>query len=234
MNTAHPPARERGFSLVEMLVALAVTGFTALLLATAIGRIESVVHRGRASTEALADVTGAQLALRERLERMMPVPDPRNPGSAIDFVGQGAWMEWVGAPQDAAAPDAEWRYRLARSADGRVSLYHRSSLDAAGSGNGPSLEGWTAIPLLDRANDLELAYFGAVPFGPGAPIGGGASRGWQRTWSSRRALPSLVRVVVRFADGDRRRWVELVVHPRAVSPDDCPRTIGSDQCGTTI
>lgn len=224
MTTSYPQARERGFSLVEMLVALAVTGFTALLLATAVGRIEGVVHTGRASTHALAEISGAQLTLRERLERILPAPDPQNPGSALDFRGQGSVMDWVGTPVDAAAPDALWRYRLVRSADGRVALYHRSSLDPAADDHATSLAGWSAIPLLNGTADLELAYFGAAS----SP---GAGRAWQQNWSTRRSLPLLVRVIVRFPDGDRRPWVDLVVHPRAVSPDDCPRLFGSEPCG---
>lgn len=221
-----PPSesRERGFSLVEMLVALAVTGFTALLLATAVGRIQDTLHTGRASTRALAQIAGAHLALRERLERILPAPDPQNPGSAVDFRGQGAVMDWVGTPVDAAAPDAQWRYRLARSADGRISLYHRSSLDPAADDHSTSLAGWSAIPLLDGTADLELAYYGSVP----AP---GAGRAWQRQWTTRPALPLLVRIIVRFPEGDRRSWVDLVVHPRAVAPDECPRVLGGTPCG---
>ncbi|WP_421848931.1 PulJ/GspJ family protein [Novosphingobium sp.] len=228
MITTLPDSRESGFSLVEMLVALAVTGFTALLLATAVGRIEGVVHTGRASTHALAQIAGAQLALRERLERILPAPDPQNPGSAVDFRGQSAVMDWVGTPVDAAAPDALWRYRLARSGDGRVSLYHRSSLDPLADDRSTSLAGWSAIPLLDGTTDLELAYFGTAS-APGTLSGSG--RVWQRQWTTRRALPLLVRIIVRFPEGDRRSWVDLIVHPRAVAPDECPRVLGSAPCG---
>lgn len=217
-------SRERGFSLVEMLVALAVTGFAALLLATAVGRIEGVVHRGRSSSQALATISSAQLGLRERLERILPVPDPQNPNAAVDFRGQGAVMDWVGTPIDAAAPDALWRYRLARTADGRVSLYHRSSLAALGDDRGPSLNGWSPAPLLDGTTGLELSYFGTTA-GPGTP------RAWQRTWAARRALPLLVRVLVRFPEGDPRRWAEFVVRPRAVAPEDCPLQAGTEPCG---
>jgi general secretion pathway protein J len=230
MITSRPQARESGFSLVEMLVALAVTGFTALLLATAVGRIEGVVHTGRAATHSLADTAGAQLALRERLERILPVPDPQNPASAVDFRGQGGVMEWVGTPVDAAAPDALWRYRLARSADGRVSLYYRSSLDPEAESHALSFAGWSVTPLLEGTADFELAYFGRAP-GPGAFGGAGIGLAWQRTWTSRRSLPQLVRVVVRYPEGDRRPWVDLIIHPRAVSPDNCPRAFGSATCG---
>ncbi len=224
MTAIKRDSRERGFSLVEMLVALAVTGFAALLLATAVGRIEGVVHKGRTSSQALATVSAAQLGLRERLERALPEPDPQNPSSAVDFRGQSAVMDWVGTPIDAAAPDALWRYRLARTADGRIALYHRSSLSTLGDERGPSLIGWSATPLLDGTAALELSYFGTIS-GPGSP------RAWQQSWAARRALPLLVRVLVRFPEGDRRRWAELVVRPRAVLPEDCPPQGGSEPCG---
>lgn len=216
--------RDSGFSLVEMLVALAVTGFAALLLASAVGRIEGVVHRGRSSSQALATVSAVQLGLRERLERILPVPDPQNPNAAVDFRGQAAGMDWVGTPVDAAAPDALWRYRLTRTADGRVALYHRSTLAILGDERGAGLVGWSPSPLLEGSTGLELSYFGTIS-GPGSP------RAWQRTWSGRRALPLLVRILVRFPDGDPRRWAELVVRPRALSPEDCPLQASTEPCG---
>lgn len=216
--------RDGGFSLVEMLVALAVTGFAALLLASAVGRIEGVVHRGQKSSKTLASIAAAQLGLRERLERALPLPDPQNPGATVDFRGQSAVADWIGTPTDADAPDALWRYRLARTADGGLSLYHRSSLSNLGDERGTSLAGWTPTRLLDGTAGLELSYFGSV-------AGPGSRRAWQRVWTGRRALPLLVRVVVRFPEGDERRWAEFVVRPRAVAPEDCPLLSSTGPCG---
>lgn len=224
MNGLASSRYDSGFSLVEMLVALAVTGFAALLLATAVGRIEGVVHMGRASSQALSQIAATQLGLRERLERILPLPDPQNPGAAVDFRGQSAAMDWVGTPTDAAAPDALWRYRLARTPDGHLSLYHRSTLATLGDERSPGLLGWSAAPLLDGATDLEISYFGTMS-GPGSP------RAWQRSWTARRALPQLVRIIVRFPVGDPRRWAELVVRPRAVSSEECPPRTDGEPCG---
>jgi len=57
------------------------------------------------------------------------------------------------------------------------------------------------IPGVDR---LELAYFGAAS--------SGQVPGWVAQWAGP-GLPLLIRVHLRFAKGDRRRWPDLIASP---------------------
>lgn len=222
MNCHAVPRREAGFSLAEMLVALAVTGLVALVLATGIARIGQAARRSATVESNAARVAQAQVRLRQQIERAMPLSDPQNPGSAVDFRGTAAMAEWIGAPGDAAAPDAAWRYRLARGADGTVALYHRNSLDPGAADRAPSLAGWQAEPLLGDTAGLELSYFGPA---------GGSAPGWQDGWTARANLPLLVRIAVRFPAGDRRVWPDLLIRPRAAAATPCPPLAPADACG---
>jgi hypothetical protein len=59
--------------------------------------------------------------------------------------------------------------------------------------------------LIEDIDALELSYFGAID--PEQPPD------WWQVWEGRPDLPRLIRLQVRFADDDERRWPELIVHP---------------------
>jgi prepilin-type N-terminal cleavage/methylation domain-containing protein len=110
------PRTPNGFSLVEMLVALAVTGMAAVVLGAAIGQIGVVSRRGDEKADQLAEIAQAQTLLRQQIMRAAPRADAQSGGSAVDFVGTTTRADWIGAPLDSAGGDALWRYRLARAA----------------------------------------------------------------------------------------------------------------------
>lgn len=222
------PRTPNGFSLVEMLVALAVTGMAAVVLAAAIGQIGVVSRRGDAKADQFAEVTQAQTLLRQQIARAAPRADAQSGGSAVDFVGTTTRADWIGAPLDSAGGDALWRYRLARAGNGDVVLYHRSSLAPLAGDRSESLSGWQASPVLRGTTAIEMSYFGPDPAQRGARV-------WHARWAGRAGLPLLMRVIVRFGDNDRRVWPEFIVRPRAASMSSCPATsaIGADgkACG---
>jgi hypothetical protein len=84
-------------------------------------------------------------------------------------------------------------------------------------GGGPS-----AQVLARGVRELDLAYFGAVaPDTPGQ---------WSPRWRRRSLPPELVRVRVGFQPGDRRRWPDLIVAPRAMVDADCALSAITHDC----
>jgi len=204
-----------GFSLTEMLVALAVVALGAMLLAGTIGRIGyglAVWDRDDAQGNAVAS---AQFTLRQRLAAMQPLRDVQGGGSTVDVAGRTDVIDFTAPAPDRDAPDALRRYRLQRDAAGNLMLFSLSTLDPRTDAHGLATQGWTPEPLLGGIARVEIRYWGRDP-GTNMPVAA-----WQGYWTHRGALPMLVRISVRFSDGDTRVWPDLVVHPRAAIPEPC-------------
>lgn len=76
--------------------------------------------------------------------------------------------------------------------------------------------------LLNGVRSLDLAYFGPSQHG-GPPV-------WRDDWREQSVMPSLVRVRIAFPDSDRRRWPDLVIHPRADIDANCVLIVQTGKC----
>lgn len=204
---------ERGFSLVEMLVSLAILGLAAVLLSGGLDRLAYAAQRDNGEDRASDQVMAAQLALRHVVERLVPEKATGIGGSVVDAYGDAARFDFIGQPLDRNAPAAEQHYRLLRNANGDLVLYSLSTLAATTDPREPSLTGWQANRLLARTSGLAIRYFGPLPEG-GPPT-------WQVTWSTRPAPPLLIAIRVAFAADDRRVWPDLVIRPRSDGISGC-------------
>jgi len=214
--------REAGFTLAEMLVALAVTGLVAVVLFGALGQWRvSAAHAADADAR-FAEVVDAQRLLRLRIAALRPDKDPQNAGASLDLAGDGDGFEFTAPAPDRAGPDAPWRYRLRRAGDGALVLYGISTLSAAVDLHDPAVAGWQAVRLVPGTAGLAIAYFGNDPVTHAA--------GWQGAWSRRAALPRAVRIRVTFPAGDARVWPELDIAPRAATPESCTIDLTTGHC----
>lgn len=193
-----------GFTLLELVVALAVLALLMLLLTGGVRSSLDLLDRAATRSEAIEDLPLAHQALRRILAGAMPVtlPPPANDEPAqIRFAGDASWLELVGhLPEPAGG--GTWRIALAtHDGDaGRALVLRWIPLDAT-EGSSP---GGEAV-LLEHIAGLRLAYLG--------DDGPGLAPAWADSWRDRRRLPRLVRVEVSFPIGDDRLWPPLVVAP---------------------
>jgi general secretion pathway protein J len=199
-----------------MLVALAVVALGALLLAGTIGRIGYGLATWDRADARGTEVATAQFTLRQRMAAMEPLRDVQSGGKAVDVVGRSEAIDFAAPAPDREAPDALRRYRLQRDAKGNLVLYNLSSLDTRVDSHSLSTQGWVPETLLSGIARLEIRYWGRDP-GSQARVSA-----WQGFWTHRGALPVLVRISVRFPDGDPRIWPDLLIRPRAAVPEPCP------------
>jgi len=209
---------ERGFTLTEMLVSLALVGLLTTMLGAGLGNITLLAARQQRDAASLEAVASVQRLLRDRIERLGTVVRSDSANPIVDLRGNEGELRFF-APAPLAAPAAPPRYRLKLDERNDLTLYSASSLDDRLNADAPQVDGWRKRMLLPRVASLTINYFGEDATGFG--------RRWQKTWSDHAQPPDLIRIRVGFAPGDTRIWPDLVVRPRSTSNLICridPRT----------
>jgi general secretion pathway protein J len=198
---------QAGYTLVELLVVLAITGLMATMVLAAMGGAARFMTRADARTSRLDELVAAQRLLRDRVAGMRAITRLDSIVPSIDAQGDETSFTFIAPPPDRAAPDALWRYRLIVTAGGTLMLYHLNTLDRSVDANAPGAAGWRGTRLVDHVAAMRVGYFGRDPVAPG--------RRWQTRWFRRPQPPELVRIAIRFREGDARVWPDLVIRPRA-------------------
>lgn len=194
-------SRDSGFSLVELLVSLAILGLLSLMLLQGVFSGRRVWERLDSRAVRLETVEDAQSALRDRLERAFPLTRYDASAPFADFQGEAKVVRFLAPPPLSARPAALRRYTLGLTTSGDLVLTSASdvALDAARASE--------QTVLLRNVRSVDFTYWGVAP-------PDNVER-WRPTWRARPTTPQLVRIRLAFQPGDRRVWPELIVRPAA-------------------
>jgi len=194
----------RGFTLVEMLVALAVA---ALLVSLVYG----AVRVGQRSVYALDRQVGhlelmriGWQFVREAIAHASPADDPARSYSRTGFEGTSDRLVFVADMPSYVGIEGPMRISLGAVAtpDGDQLLLTRERLEErdAAAGEAPLEQ----AVLVEHLDGLQIEYFGQIERGE-PPT-------WQTFWGGERGLPNLIRIQVRPADGPA--WPLLIAAPK--------------------
>lgn len=214
--------REAGFTLAEMLVSLFLFGLISALIAAVVDLVTRLDGSVRQRGEAVDQIVSAQTMLRARLEQIRPTVDIHGLGDTITMTGSTEEFNFTAPGFAADGQHALQFMRLRRTNQGRFVLYYAPQLGGYDI-RVASVEGWRAVPLLDRVQWLQIAYFGADKL-TGRDV-------WQDRWADRAQPPKLVRIRIGFAEGDPRRWPVLLVRPLSGVRLACQDGRKSADCG---
>jgi general secretion pathway protein J len=204
--------RDAGFTLVELLVAITLLGFIAVLIFGALRFGTRAWERSEAVIVQVDDIGVTQALLRRLVGEAYPmfIPDPARP--RVDFAGAGDRLSLLAPLPDALESGGMARFTLfarERAGRGELDLAWQPELAREGDASGqPRQE-----PLVTGIARLEIAYFGSERPSEAAS--------WHDRWSDQMALPALVRIRVEFPREDGRVWPELVVAPRLTVDQSC-------------
>jgi general secretion pathway protein J len=194
---------QRGFTLVEMLVALSVA---ALLVSLVYGSVRvgqrSAAALGVQAEEAEVMRIGWEF-LRQAIAQARPMADPDNPRDPSSFDGQPDRLIFVADMPAYIGIGGLMRIDLSRkaTADGYQLLLtrrHQNETPIAASGE-PDQQ----AVLVQNLDHLAIAYFGQQGRSP-APA-------WHSSWDSVGNLPNLIRISVKPAAAPS--WPVLIASP---------------------
>jgi general secretion pathway protein J len=209
-------SRENGFTLVEMLASLIIIGMASAMMLSGISTGRRVWERSDVANAAGETISGAQLLLRQRIERTYPATRYDKIPTYVDFFGASNGVSFLSPPRDIHAPQALMRYTLSLAPNGDLVLQDLS--DVAFDPKAPG----EPLVLLHNVQQLDIAYFGVVPPDK-APA-------WHDQWQLKQALPLLMRIRVQFPPDDGRSWPELLINPFAMVDSMCVLTVMTGKC----
>lgn len=208
---------QRGFTVVEMLVALTVAGLLVSLVYGSIRvgqRSVSALDRRVAQSELMR--IGWQF-IHDAIAHAGPVVDPARPENRTGFQGTSDQLVFVADMPSYIGIEGPARITLGRldTAEGDQLVLRRERLDdESGAANTAQIE---QAVLVDQLDALSIEYFGQSERG--------VLPSWQSDWDGARRLPNLVRIAIRPTGGPA--WPLLIAAPRdgtAPLDDDTPPT----------
>ncbi|WP_298363027.1 prepilin-type N-terminal cleavage/methylation domain-containing protein [uncultured Bradyrhizobium sp.] len=207
----HGTDDEAGFTLVELLVGLALFSLLATMLFGSVRFGLQAWQRGRVNTERFERIMISQDLLRRAIGNFYPMLVR---GEAIqpyiDFDGAKEAISFLGyAPT--VANGGRFRFKVfVERPHGETSLV----VNAAPELSDPNVSSnATRTILLSGIERAEFAYFGAPSPGQGPQ--------WNDSWTKRTDIPSLVRIRVIAAPGVPELWPDLLIAPRIQADVAC-------------
>src|SRR5262249_53093016 len=168
--------------------------------------------RGTTRADHVDQILHAQNLLRELIEDAYPLFLPDVPANGhVDFDGTSQSLDFLAPTPIARGIGDRSRFRIAIARRGEAAaLVLTSTAELAWPEQ--SAQPITTM-LLAGVGDVQFSYFGVTSTDHAAA--------WHDTWRRQSTLPPLLRVRVRFVEGDARIWPELLVAPRITADVRC-------------
>lgn len=204
-------AGEAGFTLVELLVGLALFSLLATLLFDNVRFGIKAWQLGNAHAEQFEHDLIAQDLLRRLIGNVYPMMVRDGATQQLDFEGGKDAVSFLGNAPVVAGAGGRFRYKvLVERRQDRTDLVMSAAPELA-SPEGQAMARRTVLLAdIDRA---EFSYFGDGETGQ--------TLQWQDSWRQRVNMPRLMRIRVAFRSADARAWPDLLIAPRITADVGC-------------
>lgn len=205
----------RGFTLVEMMIALVLLALMAGLLFGALNLAGESWNRGEAKVEANASMRLTQQFLRTNLEAQHPLRLRKVQEFPLVFAGQTDELRYAANLPARVAGGGIWMYRLLLARDEtRSPLVLQRIIPDPNSLQAPDFAEAERSVLAENIAQLKIGYFGRD-----AGASNADEPSWRDHWDDLQRLPILIRIDVTPKQG--AAWPTLIVAPRAAPEAGC-------------
>ena len=207
--------RTRGFTLLELVIALTLLALMSSVLYGALGYAGRSWEGGEAKAEATASMRLSHGFLRTQLEAQHPLRMRKIPEFPLLFSGSRDELRFAAPLPARITGGGIWYYRLVVKRENERSLLILERMvpdvDAAAI---PDFDKTEASILSDDIKELRVGYFG---YDAGATRASAPS--WRERWDDANRLPLLIRIDVAPTAGPL--WPTLLVAPRQAPESGC-------------
>ena len=223
--TASRASLQRGFTLLELVVALMLLAIMSGVLYGALGFAGRSWEGGEAKAEATASMRLAHQFLRAQLEGQHPLRMRKMPEYPLLFGGSRDELRYAAQLPARIGGGGVWYYKLevVKENDRSRLVLERQvpDLDALSI---PDFDRTDRSVLADDIAEIRVSYYGrdAGASNQNAPT-------WRERWDDRNRLPLVVRIDVIPQRGPA--WPSLVVAPRQAPESGCRQwDAASERC----
>lgn len=207
MSVSNEAASERGFTLMELLVAMTLLG---ILMTALFGSLQLGTRVWEVSEKVLDESEQTQVIrgfLRGRFEQALPMTLVQDKDQAVTiFKGERTALRFASSMPISVGADVfvlELSLKSRQTLDSRKDLVLRwRSFDPV---RGTESEQASERFMIEDVHDIAFGYFGATE--------DGLSPSWSTVWQDQALLPNLIRIDIQFPANDQRRWPPLIVSP---------------------
>ena len=206
----------RGFTLIELMVALMLMAGIASILYGSLGLASRSWDGGEAKAEQVSDMRSAIGYLRTQLSEQYPQRMRKTPEMQLMFAGEREELRYAAVLPERVAGGGVYYFRLAvvRAGDKSQLVQERMVPDTAALQE-PEFNDAERSVLADDIAELKIGYYGRD-----ANAAELVAPTWRDRWDDRQRLPLLVRLDVKPVKG--AAWPTLLVEPRRAPEAGCP------------
>lgn len=213
MARKRPRPMRRGFTLVEVVVSLALLALLILGAYTAIRTATQAVATGEALIERTNRLRVTQELLRRQISQALAIPHAQRRGTneSIFLAGERDQLTWVSSMPGYLGRGGPYVQQIAleRGPGGQSLVFRHAMLNGWDPDDGFDDRRTPPVTLVEGIRDLRIDYRAVDETGR---LGS-----WQDRWDKPFQLPLLVRVRIEFERESRQQWPELVI-PLLVDP----------------
>jgi len=213
VNASHA----RGFTLVELLVALTLFALLATVLSGALRLVGRSWEGGEAKVAQLDEMRQAQALLRSQIASLFPQRMPKAADTPLLFSGTTDEMKYVATLPERVDQGGSQLFRLVLAKDGERNplllerMYVDPELTQVPEFDGPDIE---RTVLAEHIGQLRIEYLGRDKGAMDTE-----KPTWRDRWEDPQQLPILIRVLVQPERGPA--WPPLVAAPRRAQEAGC-------------